>query len=140
MSKEQRGDDLRDFLDRLDRAGSRDLEGIKEEMRDRGEDPEAVRARGMAFVKRLKAQLRLASARAERNQVVDRIQSLRDAVRQRIQQTGNDFAQAVRDLSVQSESELGLSFRKLNEMDEDDALEILTEAQLLQLLDELDED
>lgn len=138
MSKEQREDDLRDFLDRLDRAGSKDLEGIKEEMRDRGEDPEAVRARGMAFVKGLKGQLRLASARAERNQVVDQIQSLRDAVRQRIQQTGNDLSQAVLDLS--RNSELGLSFRKLDEMDEDDALEILTEAQLLQLLDELDED
>jgi uncharacterized coiled-coil DUF342 family protein len=140
MSNQQREDDLRDFLDRLDRAGSRDLEGIKEEMRNRGEDPETVRARGMAFVKQLKGQLRLASARDERNQVVDRLQSLRNDVRRQIQQTGKNFAQAIRELSGQPGSELGLSFRKLEEMEEDDALEILTEAQLLQLLDELDED
>jgi len=51
-----RDPNIRDFMERLDREASKDLDGVKKDMRERGEDPEEVRKRGMAFIEELKVQ------------------------------------------------------------------------------------
>jgi len=140
MDNSNQTEHMKRIMEQLARMGSADLEGVRQEMREQGEDPEAVREQGMAFIKRLKGQLRLSAAEAERRETVSKLEALQAEVRRRLQETEENAKELIRRLATGSEAELSVSFRKVESMDNDEALELLTEAELLDLLDEMDDD
>lgn len=140
MSNSKKSQRMKSTMEQLALMGSADLEGIRQDMRERGEDPDAIREKGMALVKRLKGQLKLSLAGAGREQTISKLEALREDAKRRVQETGENVIDLIRQLATGSGAELSVSFRKVEYLDEDEALELLTEAQLLQLLDELDND
>jgi len=127
-------------MEQLARMGSADLEGVREEMRDQGEDPEAVRQEGVEFVKRLKGQLRLSEAGAQRHEVMSRLEELRSKVRRRLEEAEEGAKELIQRLEARYGTELSFSFRKIESLDDDEILELLTDAQLVDLLDEMDDE
>jgi len=139
MDNTNQVDRMKRIMEQLARMGSADLEGVRQEMREQGEDPDAIREQGMALIKRLKGQLRLSAAGAERRETMSKLKALRAEARRRLQETGENAKELIRRLATGPEADLSVSFRKVESMDDDEALELLTEAQLLDLLAEMDD-
>lgn len=127
-------------MEKLARMGSADLKGVREDMREQDKDPEAIREEGVAFIKRLKGQLRLSAAEAERQETMSELEALRSKARRRLEEAEEGAIELIRRLVDNAGADLSVSFRKLESMDDNDILEILTEAQLVDLLDEMDGD
>lgn len=127
-------------MEQLARMGSADLEGVREEMREQGEDPESVRQEGVEFVKRLKGQLRLSEAGAERKEAMSKLEELRSQVRRRLEEAEEGVKELIQRLKTRYGADLNFSFRKIESLDDDEILELLTEAQLVDLLDEMDDE
>jgi len=127
-------------MEKLARMGSADLEGVREDMREQDKDPEAIREEGMAFLKRLKGQLRLSAAEAERQEAMSELETLRSKARRRLEDAEEGARELIRRFMDNTGAELSVSFRKLESMDDNDILEVLTEAQLVDLLNEMDGD
>jgi hypothetical protein len=128
------------IMEQLARMGSADLEGVRQDMRDQGKDPNAIRERGIAYIKRLKGELRLSAAGAKRQDTTKKLEKIRAEVRRKIQDLGEDAGTLIRRLTTGPESELSVSFRKVESLSEEEVLDLLTEAQLLELLEEMDEE
>jgi glutamyl-tRNA reductase len=131
---------MRLAMEKLARMGSADLEGVREDMREQDKDPEAIREEGMAFLKRLKGQLRLSAAEAERQEAMSELETLRSKARRRLEDAEEGARELIRRFMDNTGAELSVSFRKLESMDDNDILEVLTEAQLVDLLNEMDGD
>lgn len=127
-------------MEKLARMGSADLEGVREDMREQDKDPEAIREEGVAFLKRLKGQLRLSAAEAERQETMSELETLRSKARRRLEDAEEGARELIRRFMDNTGAELSVSFRKLESMDDNDILEVLTEAQLVDLLNEMDGD
>jgi hypothetical protein len=116
------------------------MESVEANLEAMGEDPEAVKQRGIAFVKKLKGQRRLHLAQARRKQEQERLNTLRERIRSQLQALPESFPEVLERLAGRNEG-LSLAFRKLEEANEKDMLNILEDVELLKLLDELlDED
>jgi glutamyl-tRNA reductase len=131
---------MRLAMEKLARMGSADLEGVREDMREQDKDPEAIREEGVAFLKRLKGQLRLSAAEAERQETMSELETLRSKARRRLEDAEEGARELIRRFMDNTGAELSVSFRKLESMDDNDILEVLTEAQLVDLLNEMDGD
>jgi len=131
---------MKKIMETLARMGSADIDAVRQEMNEQGEDPEAIREEGMAFVKRLKGHLRLSAADAEREKTMNKLDALRTEARRRLEEMEENAKELIRRLATRPGGELSLSFRKIESLDDEEALEVLTEAQLLDLLDEMDDD
>lgn len=131
---------MKRVMEQLARMGSADLEGVRQEMQEQGEDPEAIREQGMALIKRLKGQLRLSAAGAERQETMSKLETLRTEARRRLKETEENAKELIRRLMGRSGADLSVSFRKFESLNDDEALELLTEAQLLDLLNEMDDE
>lgn len=127
-------------MEQLARMGSADFEKVREEMREQGEDPESVRQEGVEFVKRLKGQLRLSEAGAERKEAMSKLEELRSQVRRRLEEAEEGVKELIQRLKTRYGADLNFSFRKIESLDDDEILELLTEAQLVDLLDELNDE
>lgn len=127
-------------MEQLARMGSADLEGVREEMREQGEDPEAVRQEGVEFVKRLKGQIRLSEAGAERQEAMSKLEELRSEVRRRLEEAEEGAKELMQRLEALYGTDLSFSFRKIESLDDDEIIDLLTEAQLVDLLDEMDDE
>lgn len=127
-------------MEKLARMGSADLEGVREDMREQDKDPEAIREEGVAFLKRLKGELRLSAAEAERQEAMSELETLRSKARRRLEDAEEGARELIRRFMDNTGAELSVSFRKLESMDDNDILEVLTEAQLVDLLNEMDGD
>lgn len=139
MENTNQVDRMKRIMEQLARMGSADLEGVRQDMVQQGEDPDAIREQGIAHIKSLKGQLRLSAAGAERKETMSKLEALRAEARRRLQETGENAKELIRRLATGPEPDLSVSFRKVESMDEDEALELLTEAQLLDLLAEMDD-
>jgi len=131
---------MRLAMEKLARMGSADLEGVREDMREQDKDPEAIREEGVAFLKRLRGQLRLSAAEAERQEAMSELETLRSKARRRLEDAEEGARELIRRFMDNTGAELSVSFRKLESMDDNDILEVLTEAQLVDLLNEMDGD
>jgi hypothetical protein len=128
------------IMEQLARMGSADVEAVREEMPEEGEDPEAIRNQGMEFVSRLKGQLRLSEAGAERQKAMSKLEELRSEVRRRLEEVEEGAKELIQRLEAHDGADLSVSFRKIESLDDDEILELLTEAQLVDLLDEMDDE
>jgi glutamyl-tRNA reductase len=140
MDDHSQAERMRLAMEKLARMGSADLKGVREDMREQDKDPEAIREEGMAFLKRLKGQLRLSAAEAERQEAMSELEALRSKARRRLEDAEEGARELIRRFMDNTGAELSVSFRKLESMDDNDILEVLTEAQLVDLLNEMDGD
>lgn len=127
-------------MEQLARMGSADLEGVREKMREQGEDPEAVRQEGVEFVKRLKGQLRLSEVGAERQEAMSKLEGIRSEVKRRLQEAEEGAKELIQRLESRYGEDLSFSFRKIESLDNDEIIDLLTEAQLVDLLDEMNDE
>lgn len=140
MDNSSQAEHIKTVMEKLARMGSADLEGVREEMEERGKNPEEVRERGMAFIKRLKGQLRLSAAEEERQETMSKLEALRSEARRRFETAEESAMELIRQFVDRSGAELNVSFRKLESLDDEEVLELLTEAQLVDLLNEMNDD
>lgn len=131
---------MRRIMEQLARMGSADVDAVREEMRKQGEDPEAIRNQGMEFIGRLKGQLRLSKAGEERQEAMSKLEELRSEVRRRLEEVEEGAKELMQRLEARYGADLSFSFRKIESLDDDEILELLTEAQLVDLLDEMDDE
>lgn len=131
---------MRRLMEQLARMGSADLEGVREKMREQGEDPEAVRQEGVEFVKRLKGQLRLSEAGAERQEAMSKLEGIRSEVKRRLKEAEEGAKELIQRLEARYGADLSVSFRKIESLDDDEILELLTEAELVDLLNEMSDE
>ena len=127
------------LLDGLAEASLRDDALADETHRGGGRDPEAVRATGAAFVVPLLGRARLQSAAAAREAAASRLAEMKEVAAAKLREArsrGADLVSALADLLGTSEGELQVHFRNVEHLDEADVADMLTEAELLRLLEE----
>lgn len=140
MDNSNQPEHIKTVMEKIARMGSADLEGVRKEMEERGKNPEELRERGMSFIKRLKGQLRLSAAEEERQKTMSKLEALRSEARRRLEMAEESAMELIRQFVGRSGAELSVSFRKLESLDDEEVLELLTEAQLVDLLSEMNDD
>ncbi|OZC01288.1 hypothetical protein [Rubricoccus marinus] len=127
------------LLDGLAEAALRDDALADETHRGDGRDPEAVRAAGAAFIAPLLGRARLRSAAMAREATASRLTGMKEVAAAKLREArarGVDLVSALADLLGTPEGELQVHFRNVDHLDEADVADMLTEAELLRLLDE----
>ena len=111
-----------------------------EVLNESGLDPEQVERDGVAFIQSLEGKVRLREATVEREKEESRKEELKALILQKLSSVV-DPIQRVKELLTQKGGvALQLDFRKLESVEEEDALEILGEAELLILLEKLEKE
>ena len=111
-----------------------------EVLNESGLDPEQVERDGVAFIQSLEGKVRLREAMVEREKEESRKEELKALILQKLSSVV-DPIQRVKELLTQKGGvALQLDFRKLESVEEEDALEILGEAELLILLEKLEKE
>lgn len=108
-------------------------------MRAHGEDPDEIRRRGVAFVRKLRGTSRLEAARKERLEQERSTEALRDKFKRRVREKGSSVRELLRELSAKQGAELSLSYRKIESLDDEDALDALSDAEVLRLWEEMND-
>lgn len=127
------------LLDGLAEASLRDEALAEETHRGGGRDPETIRAAGAAFVAPLLGRARLRSAAMAREAATSRLTGMKEAAAAKLRAAraqGADLMSALADLLSTSEGELQVHFRNVEYLDDADVADMLTEAEMLRLLDE----
>ena len=132
-------DRLQCLFEGFGEAALDDPEMTREILADAGLDPDRLAEEGAALAHQLYGAVRLRSA-AERRAGMERaVIKYRERIVERLQATGGDVrAELARLLTGSDTARLQAYFRKIEDLGEEDALDMLTDAELLQLLNELD--
>ena len=130
---------LQRLFDSFGEAALDDPELAREILTDADLDPDRLAAEGAALARELYGAARLQAASARRAEVQQRVTTLRDRLVARARAAGGDFKTELASLlSGGDASQLQAHFRKIDDLGEDDALDMLTDAEILRLLDETD--
>ena len=130
---------LQRLFDSFSEAALDDPEMAREILTDAGLDPVRLAAEGAALARELYGAARLQAASEQRAVMQQRVVALRDRLVAKARATGGDFkTELARLLSGGDTIQLQAHFRKIEELGEDDALDMLTDAEILRLLDETD--
>lgn len=92
--------------------------------------------KNLAFLKKMRGKAELRAAAEERERSEARLSELRETTKERISKYPNPKKALARLLG--GTGEVSLSFRKLEEMDEEDVIDALGDAELLALLERLE--
>lgn len=135
----------RDRLQRLfDGIGKMSLESREladDILSDAGYSREQLAAEGAALARQLYGEARLRAAAAERGTAERRAAELRERVEARLRAAGEDALEVLARLLAGAQgTTVQAQFRKLSDLGPEDALDMLTEAELLRILDEPEED
>lgn len=122
------------LFDQLAEAVLDDKEEAKEVLEEVGKSPEEVRRRGREFIRRVSGQAKLAQAREKKS----RLEQVRDEVMAYLHQevekpVKEALAEVMAGISGESPE---FHFRKIKDLSEKDALDMLDEAELLRILEE----
>lgn len=131
---------LLNLLDALAHDACTDAEEAASGLREVGLDPEEVEQRGVLFVQQLQGRTRLSLAKAKRHRQEHTLAALRERAADLVRAAGDNAKDALRRLLANREPDLELSFRKIESLEAEDALDVLSEAELLRLLDELEDE
>lgn len=116
-----------------------DLDIARAILDDAGLDADQLAVEGAAFARDLYGAARLRAASVGRAEMQQRVVELRDRVAARVRAAGGDFrTELARLLSSGDAVQLQAHFRKIEGLGDEDALDMLTEAEVLRLLDEMD--
>ena len=128
---------LQRLFDSFGEAALADPEMAREILTDAGLDPDRLAAEGAALARELYGAARLQAASEQRAVMQQRVVALRDRLVAKARAAGGDFkTELARLLSGGDTIQLQAHFRKIEELGEDDALDMLTDAEILRLLDE----
>ena len=130
---------LQRLFDRFGEVALDDPQMAREILADAGLDPDRLAAEGAAFAREMYGAARLRAASERRAEVQQRIVELRERLTARAREVGGDFkAELARRLSGGDDLQFQAHFRKIEDLGDDDALDMLTDAEILRLLDETD--
>lgn len=130
---------LQRLFDGFDEAALEDPGMAREILAGAGLDADRLAEEGASFARRLYGAARLSAASVRRAEAHRTTTELRDRVAARIRAAGGDLrAELARLMSAGDAAQFQASFRKIEELGEEDALDMLTEAEILRLLDEMD--
>ncbi|WP_259069481.1 hypothetical protein [Salinibacter ruber] len=125
------------LFDQLAEAVLHDKEEAREVLEDAGKSPEEVRRRGREFIGRVSGQAKLAEAKQKKS----RLERLRDEVKDyldhEVENAKEALAEAMAGISGETPE---FHFRKIEDLSEEDALEMLDEVELLRVLEERDQE
>ena len=117
-----------------------DPEMTREILADAGLDPDRLAEEGAALARQLYGEVRLRSATEQRAWMEQKLIKYRGRIIKRLREEGGDVrAELARLLTSSDTTRLQASFRKIEDLSEEDALDMLADAELLQLLSKLDE-
>lgn len=130
---------LQRLFDSFGDATLEDPEMARQILADAGLDADRMATEGAAFARELYGAARLRAASVRRAEMQQRVVGLRDSVAARVRAAGGDFkTELARLLSGGNAVQLQAHFRKIEDLGDEDALDMLTEAEVLRLLDEMD--
>lgn len=116
-----------------------DPEMTREILADAGLDPDRLAEEGAALARQIYGEVRLRSAAEHRAATEQAMIECRERIVKRLRATTGDVhAELVRLLTGSDTVRLQAYFRKIQDLGEEDALDMLTDAELLQFLNELD--
>lgn len=136
MNEDRQHDDISRIFEELADAVLDEKEEAREALRDAGKNPEKVRSRGRAFIERMKGKARLTRAEAKKA----KLDRMRDRLRRHLKrQAGDDPKMALaRVMAKESNQGVQAHFHKIEELSDEDAIEMLSEVELVRLLEELE--
>lgn len=116
-----------------------DPEMAREILADAGLDPDRLAQEGAALALQLYGKARLCKAAGDRIEMETNVAKLWARITKNLQAKGKDLRTELARLVADSGSSgFQVHFRKIEDLDEEDIRDMLTEYQLLQLLDNLD--
>lgn len=134
MEKEERRRALGRLFDELADAASADEEAARETLREAGKDPEQVRARSRKFIERMQGKARRARAELKKRKV-DRLQKrFKERLSNRPDGDPKEILAGV--LSSETGQGAQFHFRKIEELSDGDAADMIGEMELLRLIEE----
>ena len=134
-TREQR---LWNLLDGLTHDACIDAESASTDLREAGVDPDDIGKRGHRFVQGLQSKIRLSIAKAKRQRQRESLPELRKRAAQHLRTSGEPIKDVLRRV-LSEQPGLEVSFRNIESLDPEDAVEILGEIALLELLDETED-
>jgi hypothetical protein len=125
------------LFDRLAEAVLHDKEEAREVLEEAGKSPEEVRRRGREFIRRVSGQAELAQAEKKKSKLERLRDEVKDYLDQEVENAREALAEVMAGISGESPE---FYFRKIEDLSEEDALEMLNEAELLRILEERDQE
>jgi hypothetical protein len=130
---------LQRLFDTLSAGPLQDEEEAYEVLREAELDPDVIAEEGLAFVSRLQARAELRLAAQERAKAERQLAIMKDRLATRLKEAPRDAKELLAGLlSQQSGASFQVHFRKIEHLDEEDVIDMLSEAQLLKLWEELE--
>lgn len=129
---------LQRLFDSFGEAAFDDPEMARDILSDAGLDADRLAEEGAALARSLYRAARLSAAADGRARAEQTVAKLRSIVAARVQALGDVRSTLARLLAGDDVVQLQAHFRKLEEISEEDAIDMLTEAELLQALEKLD--
>jgi hypothetical protein len=128
---------LQRLFDGFGDAALEDPEMARQILADAGLDADRLAVEGATFARGLYGAARLRAASVGRAEMQQQVVALRDRVAARVRAAGGDFkTELARLLSGGDAVQLQAHFRKIEDLKDEDALDMLTDAEILRLLDE----
>ena len=123
---------LENIFDAFDEASCESIEAAKETLIDAGFDPDEELDKGMQLIKKLQGKARLLVAEQEAKKIMIK-------AKEKIEEFKRVFTGEPKEKLSQLIAESGsFAFRKIESIDENDALEMLSEAEALKFLESID--
>ena len=114
-------------------------EMTREILTDAGLDPDRIAEEGAALARQLYGEARLRAAAKKRTLIETEVIKIRARIAEKLRATGRDLpTELARLLAGGDTARVQTYFRKIEDLGEEDTLDMLTDAELLQLLNELD--
>ena len=121
------------LFDQLAEAVLDDKEEAREVLEEAGKSPEEVRRRGREFIRRMSGQAELARAKQKKSRLEQLRDEVKDYLHREVENAKEALAEVMAGISGESPE---FHFRKIEDLSEEDALEMLDEAELLRILEE----
>ena len=125
-------------LDDLANAVFESKEETRSTLRAVGKDPDTVRAKGQRFIDRMRRKSRLIEAQTKQNRLARMRAQLRERLDPQAQKNPKRLLAGV--MAEDSKHDLQFHFRKIEKLTDEDAIEMLSEIEILRLMEELSEE
>jgi len=126
------------LFDQLAEAVLHDKEEAREVLEEAGKSPEEVRRRGREFIRRVSGQAKLARAKQKKSKLERLRDEVKDYLRREVEKPAKEaLAEVMAGISGETPE---FHFRKIEDLSEEDALEMLDEVELLRILEERDQE
>lgn len=121
-------------LSLIAKALSKNAAKADEILKEEGTDISDSIAKNLAFVKKMQGKAKLRAAAEERKRSGPRLAKLRQAAREKLREVSDDPKRALSKLL----REVSPDFRNIEEMNHEDVIDALEQAELLKLLEQLE--